>query len=139
MKSLIRWGEKSQRNIRGKQIAGLVLSFLAVSFLYQQVNLPKCMGYELDREQNFTVTHFLMMGLSDERNGVYDQNDVEYSASFTDRAARQEANRTVIKERIQEYGVGGMVEHLAKKTLTNYNDGTFAWGGEGDFFVCVSF
>ena len=27
-----------------------------------------------------------------------------------------------------------MIEHQAKKTLNNYNDGTFGWGLEGSFF-----
>lgn len=41
-------------------------------------------------------------------------------------------------ERLKTFGPAGYAEFLVKKTLFNYNDGTFGWGGEGDFsnWVC---
>ena len=40
-------------------------------------------------------------------------------------------------ERIKDMGAAGYSRFLAKKMLTVYNDGTYAWGGEGNFFMTV--
>lgn len=47
---------------------------------------------------------------------------------------RDAANMDVAIKRIKEMGVVGTGKHLVSKTLTNYYDGTFFWGGEGGFF-----
>ena len=36
-------------------------------------------------------------------------------------------------ERMKDMGIAGYLRFLAKKMLTVYNDGTYAWGGEGNF------
>lgn len=130
----LRFIENSNRKIRVKQLCSLVMAFLLAMGIYQQVDIGKCMGFQLDKEQELTLTHFAMMGLSEKRNGIFDIDEVNYSLSFSDRATRQEANIKVIKQRIKEYGFSGIVNHMVKKTLTNYNDGTFSWGKEGEFF-----
>ena len=40
-------------------------------------------------------------------------------------------------ERMKDMGIAGYLRFLAKKMLTVYNDGTYAWGGEGNFFMVV--
>ena len=124
-----------ERKTRAKQLVCLLLSFFVFAGIYQKIDIGACMGFELDKEQELTITHFVMMGLSEERNGIFDIDEVEYSLSFPDQASRQEANCKKIKQRLQNYGVGGLVNHIAKKTLINYNDGTFAWGKEAEFFA----
>lgn len=121
-------------HIHIKQICGLIVAFLIVFGVYKQIDIAKCMGFELDKEQELTVTHFAMMGLSEETNGVFNIEDVEYSKSFSNKKIRQEANIKRIKQRLKEYGFFGVAIHIVKKTLTNFNDGTFAWGKEGEFF-----
>lgn len=46
----------------------------------------------------------------------------------------QDANIREAGNRIKEYGIYGFLEHLVKKTLMNYSDGTWAWGMEGEFY-----
>lgn len=131
---MLRFIENKERNVRIKQICGLIVSFFVVFGIYQQIDIAKCMGFELDKEQELTITHFVMMGLSEKRNGVFDMDEVDYSLSFPNKKRRQEENVKLIKQRLKDYGFIGMVHHMAKKTLTNYNDGTFSWGKEGGFF-----
>lgn len=131
---MLRFIENKERNVRTKQICGLIVSFFVVFGIYQQIDIAKCMGFELDKEQELTITHFAMMGLSEKRNGVFDIDEVDYSLSFANKKRRQEENVKLIKQRLKDYGFIGMVHHMAKKTLTNYNDGTFSWGKEGGFF-----
>lgn len=131
---VLRLREKHERRFRLKQLCVLMLAFFLSFILYQQINIGACMGFSLDKEQQFTMTHFVMMGLSEETNGVFDEEDVKYSSSFPDITSRQKGNIKVIRQRIWEYGALGLFRHLVRKTLTNFNDGTFGWGKEAEFF-----
>lgn len=93
--------------------------------------------FQLDSEREFGIPHFLMMGLNEESQGVWNENDVAYSASFATTEERNAANLEVVKQRIEQYGFVGMTEHIAKKTLVNFGDGTFAWEVEGNFYQTV--
>lgn len=90
---------------------------------------------ELDENKAMTMTHYLMLGLNETTEGVYSEDDVNYSKSFENKEARKKGNIEVIKQRYQEMGVSGYIIQLVKKNLSNYNDGTFAWHREGNFFV----
>lgn len=111
-------------------IAGLTL----VAAFLGQVIIPVCQ-VPLDKEKRFGMAHMAMMGLSVERNGVYDGDDVRFSASFATRAERTAGNLRVIRERLAQLGPGGLLHHLGKKTQVNYGDGSFAWTQEGNFFM----
>lgn len=89
---------------------------------------------ELAAELRMPFTHFLMMGLNHERNGVYSDADVAFSSSFPDVKSRQAGNIAVIKTRLSERG---LLTLFMKKMLCNFNDGTFAWGLEGNFYMDV--
>ncbi len=91
----------------------------------------------LEENLRMPFTHFLMMGLNHEKNGVYAEEDAAFSMSFPDPATRSAANLAVIKKRVSERGVSGLLLLFMKKTLSNFNDGTFAWGGEGHFYLNV--
>ena len=41
----------------------------------------------------------------------------------------------MIRKRLEDYGPAGLLEHLEKKLLSNYGDGTWAWGAEGAFYT----
>jgi len=75
-----------------------------------------------------------MMGLNAERSGVFEEEDVLYSNSFQTKAERQRANVQVIKERLNNYGPLGFIKLLVNKALINFNDGSFAWEVEGNFY-----
>lgn len=91
-------------------------------------------GFQLNPEAELGIPHFLMMGMHAETRGVYYRPDVDYSISFQTKEERKEGNIKVIKERIGEMGWKGMIKHICEKNLLNYNDGTFAWGVEGNFY-----
>ena len=90
---------------------------------------------ELDENKAMTMTHYFMMGLNKTTEGVYSRDDVNYSISFGNKDMRKKGNIEVIKQRYQEMGASGYITQLVKKNLSNYNDGTFAWYREGNFFV----
>lgn len=92
---------------------------------------------EIAEQDRVTMTHYLMMGLNAEYEGVYSYDDVLYSWSFPDVSSRQAANIEVAKDRIREMGPSGLIKLLVKKNLNNYNDGSFAWSREGSFYYEV--
>ena len=98
------------------------------------IDLNEIMGFEITEGQEFGMTHYLMMGLGDERDGAFNQKDVEFSEKYDTNAQRNRANLVEAGERIKNYGFVGLVKHTVKKSLVNFNDGTFAWGNEGAFY-----
>lgn len=91
----------------------------------------------LDSSQRLGMSHFLMMGNNEEGGGLYVGDDVAYSKSFATPQERKKANIQRTFERMKDMGIAGYLRFLAKKMLTVYNDGTYAWGGEGNFFMVV--
>lgn len=108
----------------------------AAFVLWGGILIPS-LGIETDPERELGPTHFLMMGLNWDRCGVYSGDDVGYSASFATVAERTAANLQTAKNRVQSMGITGLAKHLARKSLVNFGDGTYAWGREGGFYSYV--
>lgn len=109
-------------------IVGCCIAFLMCSACINSL------GIKTDKNKEFGITHFLMMGLNNETNGTYSDEDVGISHSASTYEERVKINLETSKQRIEKYGFTGMVDHLHKKLLVVYNDGTFAWGCEGNFY-----
>lgn len=91
------------------------------------------MPFTLDREKNFGVTHFLMMGLNTRSDGGYSDKDVQFSKKFSTIEERKAGNVKKIQKRVENFNEKGWGMHLIKKTLVNYGDGSFSFGQEGNF------
>lgn len=94
-------------------------------------------GLVLDEEKALGMTHFFMMGQNETFNGGYSAEDVAFSKSFQTADERKSANVTKALERLENMGVEGYIKHIGKKMLMVFNDGTFAWGREGNFYLRV--
>ncbi len=101
------------------------------------VYLARLANAPLDMEQSFGPTHFLMMGLNVDGGAGYSQDDVNFSSSFKTKSERNAANLKECANRVNNMGFNGLMEHLFKKALKIFNDGTFAFGQEGDFYNIV--
>lgn len=97
----------------------------------------KSTGLLIDKEANLGTFHMIMMGLNPVNNGVYFQEDVDFSKGFATKSERTHAQVDMIKQRINAYGLSGFLQHMGKKSLINFNDGTFAWEQEGGFYDIV--
>ena len=86
-------------------------------------------------ELRYPMIHWAMMGLNERTNGVFAREDPEFTSSFPGIEAKKEQNMLEIKHRLSKMGKTGFMKHMTRKTLTNYNDGTFAWGKEGNFYA----
>ncbi len=91
------------------------------------------MQYEkVDNVVQFSMLHFIAMGLNEETQGIYNGQDVEDTINLGN-----EQNIDKIKERISSRSFNEHLDFYARKSLINFNDGSFAWGQEGSFFLNV--
>ncbi|WP_314991842.1 hypothetical protein [uncultured Gemella sp.] len=107
------------------------ISYSSIKYFSSDENMS------LNSELEISYDHFLKMGLNNSNDGGYSSNDVMDSVSYKTKEEREKANFKVIKERLKDYGVIGLFNHQVKKTLVNYNDGTFAWSREGTFYLNI--
>ena len=89
-------------------------------------------GFKADKESEFSLTHYLMMGLNQDSNGGYSGKDFRFSAYYLNSQERKQAEIKETVNRLKNYG-WDYPEFLFKKSMSVYNDGTFFWSGEGTF------
>lgn len=107
---------------------GAVCAVLLANAMAASVPVP------IQPEKEMGIPHFLMMGMNPESFGGYSQPDVSLSWRCETKAERARVNLQVLSERLREMGPAGLAGQVLRKTLTNYNDGTFCWAGEGVFY-----
>ena len=84
------------------------------------------MGIDVDKEKRFNITHYAMLGWNTESKGVFTIKDENFSGKYEKLKDREKANIEELKKRITEMGIGGVINQISRKILTNYNDGTFS-------------
>lgn len=129
-------GRNPQWADRLKRLGMAAIGAAAALILCSRVLIPS-LGIETDPEQRFGPSHYLMMGLNWDTCGSWSGDDVSYSGSFATAAERTNANLQAAKGRLQDMGFTGLIKHLARKSLLNFGDGTYAWGVEGIFYAYI--
>ncbi|MCR4891949.1 MAG: hypothetical protein K5989_07220 [Lachnospiraceae bacterium] len=117
-----------------RNFLALGLGILVMSLVIKGIIIPS-LGLSLNPAKTFGAAHYFMMGLNDESDGVYNAGDGDYTNSFDDPSERTAADLSLAFDRIRSYGPAGLLRHGMRKTLVNFNDGTFAWGLNGNFFA----
>ena len=105
---------------------GILFAFLIKYVSYSYINYQQVEGVA-----QASIVHYLAMGQNDETCGRYSQSDVNEMSYGTKFEMQKFCNR------ITNRSPKGQVTFFTKKLLTNFNDGTFAWGGEGTFYYEV--
>lgn len=111
------------------------IAFIGINGFIQYEN--EKYNFVSDKDKAFGVSHFLMMGLNETGQGVYSEDDVNFSASFDSAEERTAANLKEVAHRLQSMGLSGFLQLMQKKCLTTFNDGTYAWGVEGNFYAVI--
>ncbi len=119
-----------------KKIASFVIPLIAgtVVALLLRYGVEDMTGFTPDKTRSVTPIHYFMMGLNKESTGGYNQADVNLSFSYADVKERNSEDFKEAMRRIKEMLPFKIVGFEAQKILNNFNDGTFAWGHEGDFY-----
>lgn len=118
---------KNQIDIKRILICALLISvpvLISTGMNKAVISLNKT---ELDEQKQFTMTHFLMMGLNTKTEGGYCYEDVKFSYKLSDIETRERENLRMVRKRLTEMKPEGFIKLMVRKNLKNYNDGTFYW------------
>ena len=111
-------------------LASVIISSQVFAFAFRLT------GIESNSDYNVGALHLVMMGLNKDTCGAWNSKDVTFSYGFgDDREGRKKAQIEEIKKRLGDFGVSGLLEFETNKALSIFNDGTFAWGHEGNFYA----
>lgn len=114
--------------------AGAIAGFLFLSIC--EINV---LSGHTTRDNAVSMSHFFMMGLNENPDaiqvGSYSGEDVKLTSSKKGKKEKSQENWEVAKERLEDFGVAGYMNHLYQKGIWILGDGTFFWLNEGSFFV----
>ena len=102
-------------------LIGLFVTLQIVGFITSDIK------NNLDEEKNIGYLHYIKMGLNRESWGVFSSEDFTNSYNIKTKKDRDINNKEIIKQRIKEYDIKSYGEHIKRKTLLNFNNGTFGW------------
>lgn len=126
---------KNNKRVRKERIKKEIIYYIIVSILiiitgciiYTYIRKANnSMGINVDKEKRFNITHYAMLGWNPESKGVFTIKDENFSGKYEKLKDREKANLEELKRRITEMGLGGVINQIVRKILTNYNDGTFS-------------
>lgn len=111
---------------------------LAAFGIFSAVLVFKSSYYILNFEPAFdvkptTFIHYLAMGQNEETLGAYSQQDINETGIYGAKADLKK-----FYKRLTGRTFGGQIEFFSKKTLLNFNDGSFSWASEGTFFYKIN-
>lgn len=129
-------GKTIKREPDLKKWSKVLLSMLAALLCVAAINdgVKALNSSPMEEEKQMGLFHYLMMGLNRESGGMYSESDVAFSEHFDTREERSKANLQEVAYRLKEMGIKGTIELALRKNNYNYNDGTFGWGKEGNFY-----
>ncbi len=74
-------------------------------------------------KENFPYAHWVMMGLKG--TGNYNLADREYTSSFETKEDKEKGDIRMIKKRLKEYGVPGLLLHQYIKAVSTWSNGKY--------------
>lgn len=95
------------------------------------------MGFISDEDKELPIAHYLMLGQNDKTYGVFDGADRALTVSFATKEEKVANAVKVANERFVKRGFTGNLRFFIVKNILNYNNGTFSWAYEGEFFKDV--
>lgn len=95
------------------------------------------MGFIPDKDREFPVAHYWMLGQNDRTYGAFAGEDWNFVTSFETREDKVTNSVEGAKERIRNRGILGNIRFYSVKNMVNYDNATFSWAYEGDFFVDI--
>ncbi|MGN1299277.1 MAG: hypothetical protein ACI4UE_04775 [Candidatus Scatovivens sp.] len=126
-----------------KKIVAFSLTIILVILLYNFIQNSIINNYiskQDIKDNKFSFTHFIMMGLKDTKNnknqyGMYYEYDVQCTKSYIGVGAKRKFNMQQIKNRLADMGIKGYINFIYNKYTWIISDGTFFYGREGNFYA----
>lgn len=106
-------------------IACLLISLSSTPIINSLYALP------VDREKEFSISHYAMLGINQESLGIFNSEDATYSALIPGYDARKKADWDLTVRRYRDLTLISASKFFIKKNTMTYSDGTFGYGREG--------
>lgn len=135
-KTIFKIKDKTKMKFVAKNGATIVLG-IAIALILK-MGVINIINYESEKEYTISFYHYLMMGINQDSTGAFSHEDIIASLSIRNYDERVEYNKKTFVERLKSLSFKDFCKFYTKKTLVNYNDGTLAWGREGDFYSTVN-
>ncbi len=119
---------KKETKINIKRI-GIVIIGLLSAFIFCKGSIYLLHFKPYPHTNSFGPIHYLAMGQNNNSYGLFNEQDVAASDKY---GRMYDLNKAI--KRIKERNLKEHFTFLEVKTLINFNDGTFAWGREGEKF-----
>lgn len=122
--------------VRWKEVCILTASILFFSGInyITPIWIQHTFFFKLNPELRLSYPHYMMMGLNRESSGSFSGEDYLFSVSIPTLKEREQANWEMIQYRLNSFTREELSQFFINKLLWNFNDGTFAWAYEGNFF-----
>lgn len=116
---------------------GIVLLSALIAFITSHLFEKYQTVIKLQPDKTVPVEHFILLGSYQNQAqnlfGTWNPEDTNLTFSQPNTQAMKKAEIVAIKKRLSRYGIKGYLSFLDKKARWVTEDGTFFWGGEGQF------
>lgn len=102
-------------------ILGFVLGLINYTLIEHNFEIPK------DDTREFPITHWIMMGFNETSGGRYNSKDHNYTISFKSKEEKKKANIKVIKARIKDLGIIGLIKLWGQKIALTWSNGAYRY------------
>lgn len=106
---------------------GIPIIIAAILTLFCLNKLEDNFFKEIDKNKEFPMTHWVMMGLNEEHSGYYSQDDYNLSSSAFDVNERIDLNILEIKNRLSDLGPIGLIKLFCSKLVTVWGKGDYSY------------
>lgn len=108
-------------------VAVLLVNSIFVGYAEKQL------GFEENKNYAVTWHHYYYMGLMDGTDGAFNSDAMTVITEYADKSVkeRNKAEMQSAMEIIKNRSLADNFNHIIKKMVMTYNDGTFTWRGEG--------
>ncbi|GEM_PF-3429154 len=122
---------------KARVLAGTVLSVAVAAAFAVGVVLPAARAayhpdgvhfFAPNEEAAFSWRHFMLMGFNPQTNGVYAEEDYQYTLSFQNKEERDAADLRLIAERWNAMSPAERHQFFTKKLMIDMCDGSFSFG-----------
>ncbi len=125
------WREKLKELL----VIGVLLGVSVAGVFAWRGHAYKVIGYEPDASRAVTWHHYLRMGLNEYSTGGYNSEYYQIINEYIDRPVSERHAEEIrqVREALRERGLIGTIYFYLRKSVMNYNDGSFSWYMEGNF------
>lgn len=114
-----------------KAMIGVLLAFILSRAIYAIT--IKAVDVTPDDNRKLDVTWYLLLGSNYYWYGQFNGEDASLVFSYDNVVERDSASVEMVKNRITDMGIKGIIKHWNNKSHVFYNDPTFGWGVAFDF------